>query len=90
MSASWCVSCLSCFVKPLIFCNGQVGAQIRHDIALASIAEAQARSEKTLPSLISDSQSRHDNALVSIAASQARHEEVLPTLLSDADRGMSP
>jgi hypothetical protein len=88
MSASWCVARLSCFVKPPIF--RQVAAQIRHDIALASIAEAQARSEQTLPSLISDGQSRHDTALVSIAASQARHEEVLPTLLSDADRGMPP
>jgi hypothetical protein len=66
--------------------SGQVAAQIRHNIALASVAEAQARSEQS----ISEGHSRHDAALDAITASQTRHDHILPTLLSDADRGMFP
>jgi hypothetical protein len=58
---------------------GQVTGQIRHDISLASVVEAQALSNQA----IFEGHVRHDAVLGAIAEAQARSEQTIPSLISE-------
>jgi hypothetical protein len=58
---------------------GQVTGQIRHDISLASVVEAQALSNQA----IFEGHSRYDAVLGAIAEAQARSEQAIPSLISE-------